>query len=104
MYQGDQYKIPFTIKMGDTLVTPDIAEGVKIEIADVTREWPGEVEWDAENSRWLYPVSQEQSLSISGNYKSQVQVNFGGDPAVIITSEVTEETIGKSVILEEWDG
>ena len=104
MYQGDQYKIPFTIKMGNVTVTPELCEGVKIEIADTTREWPGDVEWDSENSRWLYPVSQEQSLAISGKYKMQVQGNFGGDPAVIISSEVTEEQIGKSVILEEWDG
>lgn len=103
MYQGDQYKIPFTINMGNTMVTPEICEGVKIEIAGTTKEYPGEVTWDSETSKWLYPVTQEQSLSIKGKYKMQIQVNFGGDPATIISSEVTEEAIGKSVILEEWD-
>ena len=102
MIQGDQYQMPITIKVGDTVITPDNCEGVKIDVGGTIRESPGTLAYDAVDSVWLYQLTQAQTLGFSGLVGITVQVNMGGNPAEIIGSKPQFELVDESTIREAW--
>lgn len=103
MQQGDQYSICVTIDKDGAALTPADVEGVRVRIGEIERRYPdGGLEYNAEAGVWLFPVTQADTLSMSGTPKAQVQVNFGGTPAQIVGSPVGHVAIDDSVIREVW--
>ena len=45
--QGDQYAIPFPIKISGQLTTPDNVTGIRIKLDSTLKEYPGELSFDA---------------------------------------------------------
>lgn len=103
MLQGDQYSLMIPIMSGCDPITPDMIEGVKIQVGDVVKLYPGDLEYDSKMKCWLYPLTQEQTLGMRGRVTAQVQVNFGGDPAQIIGAKPKDIFIDNSLIKKEWN-
>ena len=60
--QGDQYAIPFPVFVGGTPATPDNVTGVRIQIGDELKAWPGGgLDYDPDRGVWCYPVTEAQT-------------------------------------------
>lgn len=101
IHKGEQYNIPFEISVGEEMVTPSSADGVRIQIEGKLYEYPnGGLEYDSESNAWLYPLTQEQSSTIfTGQRKAQVAVRFGND---IVMSDIISVDVKDSIIMKRW--
>ena len=101
IHKGEQYAIPFEIKVGDDDVTPLSVSGVRIQIDGRLCEYQnGELEYDTQEGTWLYPLTEAQSSSLSaGERKAQVAVKYGDD---IIMSDVIKVAVKDSIIKRKW--
>ena len=79
IHKGEQFIIPFEVKIGEDLATPENIDGLRIKVVDKLCEWPdGELEFDAVNNVWQYPLTEAQSLLfMAGTRKAQVSVMVG---------------------------
>lgn len=100
MVQGDQYYIPCAVKdRSGNAVTPSNCQGIKIKIGKNEKSYPdGQLIF--QNNKWLYPITQEESLSLT-NTVYQCQVKFSNTD--IATSKQKTFTIHPSIIREVWD-
>lgn len=102
IHKGEQFIIPFEVKIGDDLATPDNIDGLRIKIVDTMHEWPdGELSFDDENDVWEYPLAEAQSAAfLAGTRKAQVAVRIGD---VILKTDVFQLNVKDSIITERWD-
>ena len=60
--QGDSYLIPVYIQAnGQPLNISDVTE-IEFTLGNTSKLYPGKVEYDETNNRFLYPLSQEESF------------------------------------------
>lgn len=109
--QGDKYFLPVRIKEGDTYITTENADGVRIKIGSFLDTWNsgsaenelGYGEITVNNASvfvWEFPVTQDRSLAWnSGEVPMQVQFKRG---ETIRGSQTKRVWIDTSVITEEW--
>ena len=97
--RGDQYAIPVMIKQGDVLITDQNADGVKVCFDTAVASWPGGgLTFD--EGLWLYPLTQELSLSMQeGKVEFAVQVKMG---STIVTSKPKMVRVDDSNIKGVW--
>lgn len=104
MQQGDQYSIRVCIKKEGVALAPADIVGLKIKVGNIEDSYPaGNISYDSESGKWLFPVTQEQTIALEGVQLAQVQVNFGGNPAQIVGSKVQSAYIDSSVIRSIWN-
>lgn len=73
--QGDEYEIPFMLQMLDgTLITEELVESVVLNLGNLSRQYPGDVQY--ENGKWVFPVRQQQTFSMRGTVEPQARVRF----------------------------
>ena len=99
MQQGDQYLIPITVTMGSTPVTTENVQGVKVQIGDVVKEWPGDITYS--EGEWCYPITQAETLALGRVAPFQVQLNTDG--STVLTSTVGMLEVDTSIIREGWE-
>lgn len=99
--QGDQFPLTFTIKDGDTIISPDSCSDLKCKINKRIYKYSRE-EIDYINDKWQVYVLQEDTLNAGGKLDIEVQVKFSGNPGVIKSSGVVNLTVDPSSITEEW--
>lgn len=100
--QGDQYPISFKVKSGDGYVTPEDCQGVKAKVGEKTYEYPEKgLEFDSTSNEWKLQLMQRDTLCMK-KFKMQIQINFGGNPAVIINSTPKNFIIEDGIIREVW--
>lgn len=76
MMQGDQYLIPIEASGFDI----DNVELVSFYIGGIIKEYPDSVTFDAEHSRFLFPITQAETLPMRDKVSCQARVKFtGGD-------------------------
>lgn len=105
--QGDQYYIPIIITQGETEITDQNVNDVKIKVDAITKKASdGDISYSAytygaeERHAWLFPVTQLQTLSWkAGVIPIQVQIKDGD---AIIGSEVQQIPVDFSIIGDEW--
>ncbi len=100
IYQGDQNLLPIKIKKGDTVISADMVDKVRIGVGQFTDKYPdGDIAYD--NGYWLFPLTEEKTYQLlAGKSKIQAQVNFPGN--VIISSVVYDGNIGQSLLKGVW--
>lgn len=115
--QGDQFFLPVIIKEGETEITPDNVDDVRIKIGSFLDSLSsGELAYGqidnpdynaATNNTvpeqifvWLFPITQERSLSLNqGEVGMQVAFKRG---STIRKSKDAKVWIDSSIITEEW--
>ena len=109
--QGDKYFLPVRIKEGDTYITTENADGVRIKIGSFLDTWNsgsaenelGYGEITVNNASvfvWEFPVTQDRSLSWNdGEVPIQVQIKRN---ETIRGSKTQRVWIDTSIITEEW--
>lgn len=97
--QGDEYLIPVMLRQGDTTITDEIADGVRIAIGTAVCTWPdGTLTYD--NGLWYFPLTQKISYDLpEGKAKFQVQVKINGK---IIGTKIKMVEVDGSIIKGEW--
>lgn len=101
--QGDQYAIEVTIKFNNTAVTPTTAslEDVRIQFGDTLLEYSaGEISYNSEINKWLFPMTETMSRKYSGSVTMQVGVKFSGDQWKYASNQVIVDD--SSIITESW--
>ncbi len=108
--QGDQYGISIPItrvshkgtEQEERIpITPANVDGVKVKIDKFEDSYPnGNLVYNDELERWVFPLTQEMSLKLYGERKAQVQIKQGD---IIQGSTWKEIYIDTNIIKEEWD-
>ena len=102
IHKGEQFSIPFDVKINDVIATPEDLDGVRIKVFGKLREWPdGELTYDDEENAWLYPLDQDQTRGkLPGASEAQVAVKIGND---ILKTDVFGIEVKNSIIMEPWN-
>ena len=108
MQQGDAFAFPLTIAAADgTIITPDNSTDVKVLIKGLTTKSFSaetlipETDGGAYTGRWLYPLSQADTLALEGSVPVQAQVKFAD--GVILGTQIMFAPVLESIILTEWE-
>lgn len=101
VYQGDQYAIPFIIRIGRTLVTPENVDDVRIEIGSDLRSYLDEtIDFDSEKGSWNYFVTEDFTRSLStGSIPFQIGIKMGD---TVRHSAKGRISLDDNIIKVEW--
>jgi len=99
--KGDQYAIPFTIKVGGVAVTPQTCDDVKISICGVTKSYlDNEITYNSTSNVWEYPLTEAMTKNKAFYLTEyQVAIKVGSD---YVYSQVGNLPVNNSIISEEW--
>ena len=105
MVQGDKYSLPIKIvtktkgSSAPTLITDSNIIRVRIKLGDAEDAYPeGTLTYDRERERWMFPLTQEQTLAMYTNVMMQIRLVFeNGD---IINSEPQQQNVKGAIIRE----
>lgn len=101
LQQGDQFAIPFPIFIGDVLATPDNVTGVRIQINNDLKEYPGEITYDSDLGAWQYPLTETQSRTWPvQKLPGQVGVKIGDDD--FRYSPTFDVWLENNIITDDW--
>ena len=102
IHKGEQYAIPFDVKINDVIATPEDIDGVRIKVFGKLHSWPdGELTYDDEENAWLYPLDQDQTRGkLPGASEAQGAVKIGND---ILKTDVFGIEVKNSIIMEPWN-
>lgn len=102
IHKGEQFAIPFEVKIGDNIVTPYDIDGLRIKVNDILQEWPdGDIEFDDANNVWLFWLEESETLNMfSGRRPAQIAVKIGNN---ILKSDVFDLDVKSSIITEPWN-
>jgi len=97
--RGAQYLLPIVIKQGETVITSENADGVKVCVDTAVATYPnGGLTF--EDGVWYYPITQDLSLTLEeGEVDFQIQVKIGTN---VLPSKVQKIKIGESIIEGTW--
>lgn len=98
--QGDEYLVPVLIRQGETVITDQIATGVKVAIDTAVCQYPnGNLVFS--EGLWWFPLTQKISNNLpEGEVDFQVQVKIGEK---IVGTKKKKVTVDGSIIKGEWD-
>lgn len=101
IHKGEQFAIPFEVKINDNIVTPYDIDGLRIKVVNILEEWPdGIIEFDDVNNVWLFWLEESETLNMfSGRRPAQIAVKIGDN---IIKSDVFDLDVKSSIITETW--
>ena len=99
--QGEQYAIEIVLTADGTAITPNNSDDVKIRIDGVEKTYSsGELTY--EDGRWLFPITQVDSLRMSTKgVKAQAQYKVGSN---VFSTEIYDVEIDPSVIRSVFSG
>ena len=102
IHKGEQFAIPFEVKIGDDTATPENIDGLRIKVFGRLQEWPnGDLTFDSEENVWLYTLAEDQTRGIlDGPKPAQVAVKLGEN---ILKTDVFELEVKNSIIMEPWN-
>ena len=101
IHKGEQFAIPFEVKLDDEIVMPEDIDGLRIKVNNELEEWPdGNLEFDDENDVWLYWLKEADTLNMfAGRRPAQVAIKIGN---YILKSDIFDVDVKSSIIMETW--
>lgn len=101
IYQGDQYAIPFKIRIKGTVITPENSDDVRIQIEDTLYQASDEtLQFNSEKNTWEVFLTEEMTRAfIDGGIVYQVGVKMGD---VIRHGAKRRLKIDDNIIRAEW--
>lgn len=96
--QGDEYALPLIIKDGDTAITPEMIDGMVVEIDDTEYQYPSLVTYS--NGKWCVRLTQKQTLKMQNRALIQAQMLLTtGD---VINTRPVSMAVQNSIIKKVW--
>ena len=101
LYRGDQYAVPFVVKLKDEIVTPEMVADVRIQIGSDLREMTSHsLTYNPDNQTWDFYVTEDFTRSLSGRIVLyQVGIKIGEE---IRYSPAQQLPIGDNIIKAVW--
>lgn len=101
IYQGDQYKIPFIVKLSGSIVTPEAVQDIRIQLANELYSMSnGTLDWNEEKQSWDVTVTETLTRALNEGYVPyQVGVKIGD---VIRYSPIAKLNVSNSIIKAVW--
>lgn len=96
--QNEQYNLPINVHVGDTVITPEIADNVIVQFGDYTKDYISEtLLWDEDAQMYLFPITSDMTSNLvrTETWMMQVGIEIGED---YILGDVQRVTIRKSII------
>lgn len=109
MQQGDSYNLPLTVEDAEeNPITADNCYDFKVKVGDLPEKsyragtLLAETEDGELTGRWLYPISQAESLRLSAVAAVQAQVKYAD--GTVIGTPVSVITVEDSIIsTDNWE-
>ena len=101
LFRGDQYAVPFIVKLKDTVVTPEMVQDVRIQIGTDLREMTSaSLTYNPDRQTWDFYVTEAFTRSLSGRtVMYQVGIKVGDE---IRYSPAKQLPIGDNIIKAVW--
>lgn len=78
IYQGDQYSIPFLVRHGGEIISPDMVTDIVIAIGDIVRSYKdGTLSYF--EGKWMFPIYKQETLKMPDDVSYQIQLHIGAD-------------------------
>lgn len=75
--QGDAYSIGIAVTLDNEPLDISTVSKAEIVLGKLTKAYPNEVDYDSESGRFLFPITQEESFSLSLPPSSaQIRIKF----------------------------
>ena len=102
VYRGDQYAIPFKVRIGKTIVTPELVDDVRIQIdGDLREESAESLIFNPDKNTWDYYVTEDFTRRLAhGSVSYQVGVKLGSE---IRYSSPGKIRLGDNIIEKRWN-
>lgn len=100
--QGDAYLVPIIIKQGDTMLTDEMVNGVKVAVGSAVCSYPnGTLRYSRDDGVWYFPLTQKISNKLTpGKADFQVQVKMDGG---IVGTKIKQVDVNECIIKGEWE-
>lgn len=72
--QGDQYYLPFKIKLDGEYIDVDNIELIEFVVGPLVKSFPEEVKYNSENEMFLFYLTEEETLKLSGFPEIQIRI------------------------------
>ena len=101
VYQGDQYAIPFKVRIGSTIITPENSDDVRIQIEDTLYQASDNtLHFNSLKNTWDIFLTEEMTRAFSsGTVEYQVGVKIGEN---IRHTSKRRLKIDNNIIKAEW--
>lgn len=98
MMQGDAYSLPIVLRQGDVLITPEMVLALEITVGNLTRTYPGVLDYDSDGGQWLFPLTQEQTFAFKAGNTPPVQarIKFNDESVVGATGKTIYVSASRS--------
>lgn len=98
--KGDQYPLPFSIKQGNQVVTPENSDDVRIKVGGYLKSYSnGELVYNPDSECWEFPLTEVMSRSLHGIVMTQIGVKIGQN--FVYSADIPVE-FSESIINEPW--
>ena len=95
--QCEQYAVEIIISNGETTITPENCDDLKIKLANIEKTvGNGELTYDRDRGAWLFPLTQSQTLSFCDNQISAQAQYLSGQN--VFSTAMTKIQVDKSII------
>ena len=97
--RGEQYAVEIVIKNDEDVITPNNCDDVKIKLGNLEKKY-SDNEIFYEDGRWLFPLTQEQTLAMNlKRVNLQAQYKSGSN---IFSTDIYAVQIKDTVINGTW--
>lgn len=77
IYQGDQYLVPFRVKRGGVVLTPENIDAIRISLGGHVQQYPdGNLTFDG-NEFWMFALRSDMSKTMNGKTPYQIEYKKG---------------------------
>lgn len=76
--RGDAYLVPIALTLDGEPLTLDGVDLVEIIVGSLRKTYPGDVLWDEEAGKFLFPVEQAETFAMKTSVAYDVRVKFSG--------------------------
>lgn len=76
IYQGDAYSIILQICVGENPIDMKGIELIEFTIGEFSKNWPIQVNYDENEHKFYFPVTQEETFQMDGWVDYQVRIKY----------------------------
>lgn len=97
--KGDKYSLKIRVKLGNEVITPESCSDIRIKIGNMVLSYSKQ-ELSFEDEYWLFPLSQEFTLGVDGDFL-EAQAQFKIEDRIYSTP-VYKIKFDRTIFEETW--